>query len=76
MTSAIASDARTFLNVPEAAALLRVSEITLSRWRAVGCGPAYRKFGKRVLYARSDVLAWADGQRCQSTSASQSGPVR
>jgi excisionase family DNA binding protein len=73
MTNTVAPCVDMFLTVPEAAALLRVSQITLNRWCLTGCGPAYRKFGKRVLYARSDVLAWADGRRRQSTSASQSG---
>jgi hypothetical protein len=58
----------TFLNVREAAVLLRLSEITLSRWRLEGGGPPYRKFGRRVLYARSDLLAWADAQVRHSTS--------
>jgi Helix-turn-helix domain len=57
-----------FLTVVEAAALLRISEITLSRWRIQGCGPPYRKFGRRVVYDRADLIAWADAQRKQSTS--------
>jgi excisionase family DNA binding protein len=66
-----------FLTVKEAADLLRVSEITLSRWRLEGCGPPFRKFGRRVLYARCDVLAWADARQRWSTSeASASGEKR
>ena len=61
-------DPPVFLTVREAAALLRVSEITLGRWRIEGNGPRYRKFGRRVLYARSDLLAWADAQVRRSTS--------
>ena len=57
-----------FLNVAEAAALLRVSAVTLGRWRITGCGPPYRKFGRRVAYERSDLIAWADAQRRSSTS--------
>jgi len=58
----------TFLTVMEAAALLRVSRVTLGRWRIEGRGPVYRKFGRRVLYADSDVIAWAADQARMSTS--------
>jgi excisionase family DNA binding protein len=58
----------TFLTVMEAAALLRVSQVTLGRWRIEGRGPVYRKFGRRVLYADRDVIAWAAGQARMSTS--------
>jgi excisionase family DNA binding protein len=57
-----------FLTVMEAAALLRVSQVTLGRWRIEGRGPVYRKFGRRVLYADRDVIAWAAGQARMSTS--------
>jgi excisionase family DNA binding protein len=57
-----------FLTVSEAAALLRLSEITLGRWRIEGSGPPFRKFGRRVLYERSDLIAWAEAQRRLSTS--------
>jgi Helix-turn-helix domain len=57
-----------FLTVSEAAALLRLSEITLGRWRIEGSGPPFRKFGRRVVYDRADLIAWADAQRRQSTS--------
>jgi excisionase family DNA binding protein len=58
----------TFLTVTEAAALLRVSQVTLGRWRIEGRGPVYRKFGRRVLYADRDVIAWAADQARMSTS--------
>jgi hypothetical protein len=61
--------------VREAAAFLRLSEITLARWRIEGRGPAYRKFGRRVVYARSDLIAWTDEQTSVSTS-SGAGPDR
>jgi excisionase family DNA binding protein len=58
----------TFLSAKEAAALLRISPITLGRWRIEGRGPAFRKFGRRVVYAREDLMAWAETQRRESTS--------
>ncbi len=57
-----------FLNQCVTAVLLGLSERTLERFRLEGSGPAFRKFGRRVLYARADVLAWADAQRRTSTS--------
>jgi Helix-turn-helix domain len=65
-----------FLSVPEAAALLRVSEITLGRWRIQGNGPAFRKFGRRVLYARADLISWTDAQTRHSTSETADRPAR
>jgi hypothetical protein len=61
--------AQIFLSAQEAAELLRISTVTLSRWRIDGQGPEYRKFGRRVVYARADLIAWADAQRRRNTSA-------
>jgi predicted DNA-binding transcriptional regulator AlpA len=57
-----------FLSAQEAAAFLRISPVTLGRWRIEGHGPRFAKFGRRVLYARSELLAWARAQTRQSTS--------
>jgi hypothetical protein len=57
-----------FLTVKEAAALLRLSEITLARWRIEGYGPPFRKFGRRVVYGNDDLLTWAERQSRSSTS--------
>jgi hypothetical protein len=57
-----------FLTATEMAAFLRISLVTLGRWRIGGCGPAYRKFGRRVVYAQADLTAWAEAQRRASTS--------
>jgi hypothetical protein len=61
-------DPPTFLTPKETAAFLRLSDVTLARWRIEGIGPPYRKFGRRVVYARPDLVAWADSQKQQSTS--------
>src|SRR5262249_12290922 len=61
-------DARNRCDVTEAAELLRVSPITLGRWRIEGRGPPFRRFGRRVVYARCDLLSWADAQTHLSTS--------
>jgi Helix-turn-helix domain len=57
-----------FLSAQEAAALLRISPVTLGRWRIEGRGPPFRKFGRRVVYAREELIAWAEAQRRESTS--------
>jgi hypothetical protein len=61
--------AQVFLTAPEAAALLRLSPITLSRWRIQGYGPRWTKMGpKRVCYAMDDLRAFTDAQKRTSTS--------
>lgn len=57
-----------FLTAAEAAEFLRLSEVSLARWRTEGRGPTFRKFSRRVVYSRDDLLAWAENQRRQSTS--------
>ncbi len=53
----------------DAAKLLgKVSPRTLEKWRVLGEGPAFRKFGKSVVYAESDLEAYAKAQRRTSTS--------
>lgn len=59
-----------YLTQNEAAELLRLSARTLERWRVEGIGPSYRRFGRRVVYARSDLDHWANGCTRQSTSQS------
>jgi len=63
-------DPPAFRTGTEAAAFLRVSPVTLGRWRIQGRGPRFRKFGRRVVYAQVDLIAWADGQVRSSTSQS------
>jgi hypothetical protein len=57
-----------FYTASEAATILRVSKVTLARWRIEGFGPPFRKFGRRVVYARGELLSWADAQGRTSTS--------
>jgi hypothetical protein len=74
MSTSIHSDqtptdrAALFLNVAETAALLRLSSVTLGRWRIAGVGPPYCKFGRRVVYSRTEVVTWAHAQKRQNTS--------
>ena len=52
-------DENTFLTTDEAAVFLGVSVQTLKHYRVTGEGPAFHKFGGRVLYARFDLEAWS-----------------
>lgn len=51
-----------YLTRPELAARLRLTENVLAHWPARGYGPRARKFGGRIRYKMSDVLAWEDQQ--------------
>jgi DNA-binding transcriptional MerR regulator len=49
-----------FLDIQEAAALLRTPPATLRQWRSRGGGPPAARIGKRLLYRRADLIAWVD----------------
>lgn len=57
-----------FLTTEEAAVFLRLSPRTLEKQRVLGGGPRFRKFGARVVYARSDLRTWADSRSYGMTS--------
>lgn len=48
--------------------LENLSPRTLEKWRVLGQGPAFRKFGRKVVYAETDLEAWAEAQKRTSTS--------
>ena len=62
----------TFYNQSETAEFLRLSERTLERWRVEGMGPPFRRFGRRIVYAKADLERWADGRCFESTSQEMS----
>ena len=57
-----------YLNQTDAGRLLGLSARTLERFRIDGRGPKYLKLGRRVAYARDDLMAWAESRRRSSTS--------
>lgn len=57
-----------FLNTDQAASLLNISPRTLERWRFEGKGPSFRKFGRRAMYAQTDLVEWAESRRRTSTA--------
>lgn len=57
------------LDEKRAAEILGVSVHTLRAWRCRGCGPAYVKAGRRVLYLQTDLDAYLAGCRVQPVNA-------
>lgn len=45
-----------------------ISPGSLERWRSLGTGPQFIKAGRRVLYRREDLLAWAESKLRRSTA--------
>ncbi|HBO8762655.1 TPA: helix-turn-helix domain-containing protein [Pseudomonas aeruginosa] len=62
------SQPQRYLTNDEAADYLRLSPRTLEKQRVIGGGPKFRKFGRRVMYAVSDLDAWADQRNYEATS--------
>ena len=60
-----------YLTNNEAADFLRLSPRTLEKQRVIGGGPRFRKFGRRVMYAITDLEAWADARSFEMTSDPQ-----
>ena len=61
-------DAQEFLTTADAAKITTLAVSTLEGMRVRGEGPPYLKLGRRVVYAKSDLLAFAFGNRRKSTS--------
>lgn len=55
------------LTPPELAQVLRTTTNSLSQERYLGRGVPFIKNGRRILYARSDVLAYLEQNRAQRT---------
>src|SRR5690348_11851498 len=39
---------------------LTIAESTLGKYRVIGCGPRFRKWGRQPLYDETDLDEWAD----------------
>lgn len=65
-----------YLRTAEAGHYLGLSGRTLEKHRTYGTGPRYRKIGGRVIYALSDLEAWADQGAQTSTTDPDAGRVR
>lgn len=56
-----------YLTNNEAAAFLRLSPRTLEKQRVIGGGPRFHKFGRRMMYALTDLEAWASERSFETT---------
>jgi predicted site-specific integrase-resolvase len=56
------------LDEKAAASRLGLSPRTLQAWRVSGGGPIYRKVGRRVRYAESDLFAFIEAGARRHTS--------
>jgi predicted DNA-binding transcriptional regulator AlpA len=65
-----------YMRTKEAGHYLGLSGRTLEKHRTYGTGPRYRKIGGRVVYALSDLEAWADRGAQTSTTDPDAGRVR
>ena len=53
---------------PETSDLVRLPTSTLAYWRHRNEGPPFAKVGRRVVYRRSDVVAWMEAQFSKAAS--------
>lgn len=52
----------------QTAQFLKRPKKTLENWRATSFGPKFLKVGRRVMYRKTDVLAWLEGRNFANTS--------
>jgi predicted DNA-binding transcriptional regulator AlpA len=65
------------LRTAEAGRFLGLSGRTLEKHRVYGTGPVFRKIGGRVVYAISDLQAWADrGAQISTHDPQKVSPAR
>lgn len=69
MATSPADSAPELLTPTELAERYRIPTATAAKWRWNGSGPAFVKFGTRVLYRQSDVESWITSNLKTSTSA-------
>lgn len=58
------------LTAEEAAKFLRLSPRTLEKWRSHGDGPSVLRMGRRVAYARRDLVHWLAEQEAKGRKES------
>ena len=49
---------------------------TLSKWRCVGGGPSFRRYGRKIVYGAEDLMTWAENRlsRPMSNTSEQAVP--
>ena len=63
--------ARALMTPTELSQHYRIPTATAAKWRWNGSGPAFVKFGSRVLYRQADVEAWITANSKTRTAANQ-----
>lgn len=58
-----------FLTTEETANYLKIAVPTLEGYRVKGIGPSFVKLGRRVVYSRADLDAYAAANKHKSTSS-------
>jgi hypothetical protein len=61
-------DDNTLLDAPAAARFVGVAVATLAKMRCAGGSPIFIKAGRKVLYRRSDLIAWLNARRVRNTT--------
>ena len=64
-------DSTRFYRTSDPALAIIATRGTLSQWRHRGEGPAYFRFGNRVLYRGSDLNDWLDNHRIEPSTAAR-----
>jgi len=64
------------LDVKAAARFMGVAVATLAKMRCLGGSPPYVKAGRKILYAKEDLLAWLRERRIRNTADGLSLPRR
>ncbi len=63
-------DLDSVLTADEAARFLKLSPRTLEKWRSEGSGPPVVRMGRRVAYARGDLVRWLAEQEAKGRKES------
>jgi excisionase family DNA binding protein len=64
----VSAQTEELLSPKQAAAFLRVSKSYLDKLRVYGGGPRFLRFGRKILYRKSELNVWAE-QRCFSSTS-------
>jgi excisionase family DNA binding protein len=64
----VSAQTEEFLSPKQAAAFLSVSKSYLDKLRVYGGGPKFLRFGRKILYRKSELNVWAE-QRCFSSTS-------
>jgi excisionase family DNA binding protein len=67
-TQPVSAQTEEFFSPKQAAGYLRVSKSYLDKLRVYGGGPRFLRFGRKILYRKSELNVWAEQRSFSSTS--------